>query len=117
VVKANDSEEGESIAFTIESVEIGADGTTAPVAVPADRSQSATPTLPESKLSANQKTLLAMLWDAPPSGLTVEEWNAQAREAGIGVKRKADLNDIRNVLKMRNLVRQYSDRWIAVKRT
>jgi hypothetical protein len=36
VVKANDSEEGECIVFTIESVEIASDGTTAPIAVPAD---------------------------------------------------------------------------------
>lgn len=35
VVKANDSEEGEGVSFTIESVEIGAN-TTAPVAVPSD---------------------------------------------------------------------------------
>jgi hypothetical protein len=115
VVKANDSEEGESIAFTIDGVQIGSDGTTAPVAVPADISVQSAQKLSEPQLSANQKTLLAMLSDAPPSGLTVEEWNAQAREAGIGVKRKADLNDIRDVLKRRNLARQYGDRWIAVK--
>jgi len=36
VVKANDSEEGESVSFTIESVEIGID-TTAPIAVPSDQ--------------------------------------------------------------------------------
>jgi hypothetical protein len=36
VVKANDSEEGESVTFTIESVTIHEDGTTAPIAVPAD---------------------------------------------------------------------------------
>jgi hypothetical protein len=36
VVKANDSEEGQSVAFTIESVTIHDDGTTAPIAVPAE---------------------------------------------------------------------------------
>jgi len=36
VVKANDSEEGETVSFTIESVEVGADGTTAPIAVPTE---------------------------------------------------------------------------------
>src|ERR1700730_11607720 len=40
VIKANDSEEGESVAFTLESVPIGQDGegnqTTAPVVVPAE---------------------------------------------------------------------------------
>lgn len=38
VVKANDSEEGESIAFKIESVQIGRNGTTAPVAIPLENS-------------------------------------------------------------------------------
>ena len=38
VVKANDAEEGESVSFTIESVTIHEDGTTAPIpAVPADQ--------------------------------------------------------------------------------
>jgi AAA domain len=36
VVKANDSEEGEGVSFTIDSVQIADDGTTAPIAVPAD---------------------------------------------------------------------------------
>lgn len=38
VVKANDSEEGEGVSFTIESVEVADDGTTAPVAVPVEAS-------------------------------------------------------------------------------
>jgi len=36
VVKANDSEEGECVAFDLESVQIGDDGTTAPVVIPID---------------------------------------------------------------------------------
>ena len=41
----------------------------------------------------------------------MEDWNNQAREAGIGVKRKADLNDIRAVQLSKGLVRNYADRW------
>jgi hypothetical protein len=41
----------------------------------------------------------------------MEDWNNQAREAGIGVKRKADLNDIRAALLSKGLVRNYADRW------
>jgi hypothetical protein len=108
VVKANDSEEGEGISFAIEGIQISPDGTTAAVAVPAD-----TPiTQPrEPKLSANQKTLFTMLYAAGSTGLSLEDWNSQAREAGIGVKRKADLNDIRAALLSKSLVRQYGDRW------
>ena len=75
--------------------------------------QTATPTVAarEPKLTANQRTLFAMLHAAGTSGLTLEDWNAQAREAGIEVKRKADLNDIRAALLSKGLVRQYGDKW------
>jgi hypothetical protein len=52
-----------------------------------------------------------MLHEAGSAGLTIEEWNREARDAGIGVKRKADLNDIRSALLSKRLVRQYGDRW------
>ena len=41
VVKANDSEEGEMVAFDLESVKIGEDGTTAPVVIPTEASAAA----------------------------------------------------------------------------
>lgn len=110
VVKANDSEEGESVSFTIESVAIGNDGTTAPVAIPSNLSAQ-TDRGPE--LTKNQRTLFAMLHAAGAPGLTLEAWNAQARDAGIGVKRKADLNDIRSALKSKGLVRQIGERWMV----
>ena len=65
----------------------------------------------EPKLTANQKTLFTMLHTAGSSGLSLEDWNNLAREAGIGVKRKADLNDIRTALLSKRLVRRYGDRW------
>jgi AAA domain len=65
----------------------------------------------EPKLRPNQKTLFMMLHAAGGAGLTVEEWNEQAREAGIGVKRKADLNDIRSVLLSKRLIRNYGNKW------
>jgi hypothetical protein len=108
VVKANDSEEGEGISFTIEGVEVSPDGTTAAVAVPAAAQP---PKASGPKLTANQKTLLGMLHTAGSAGLALEDWNNQAREAGIGVKRKADLNDIRAALLSKHLVLQYGDRW------
>src|SRR5207237_1377821 len=59
VVKANDSEEGETIAFDLESVEIGEDGTTAPVVVPLD-ALSVRPA-PSRKLTSRQKLALEAL--------------------------------------------------------
>jgi RecA-family ATPase len=108
VVKSNDAEEGESIAFTLESVTIGQD-TTAPVVIPADpiaRAQSNEP-----KLTKNQQTMFSLLRGAGASGLTTEQWNQQARTVDIGTKQKADLYDIRAALKSKDLVRQYGDRW------
>jgi hypothetical protein len=110
VVKANDSDEGESVSFTIEGVAIGKDGTTAPIAVPS-RLSAKSDRGPD--LTKNQRTLFAMLHEAGSRGLTVEDWNAQARGAGIGVRRKADLNDIRAALKSKGLVRQLGERWVV----
>ncbi len=55
-----------------------------------------------------------MLHTAGTAGLTLEDWNSQAKEAGIGMKRKADLTDIRNALLSKGLVRNYDDRWNVV---
>ena len=108
VVKANDAEEGESIAFTLESIRIGED-TTAPVVIPAD---TVTHTKSdEAKLTKNQQTMFSLLHGAGLGGLTTEEWNQKARTVDIGTKRKADLYDIRAALKSKQLVRQYGDRW------
>ncbi|WP_194475576.1 AAA family ATPase [Bradyrhizobium sp. CCBAU 53338] len=109
VVKANDSEEGEGISFTIDSVEISQDGTTAAVAVPADAPPPPTSVGP--RLSANAKTMLAILQEAGRDGLLTEEWNARSRDAGIGARRRADLTDARSILKRAGLVREYADRW------
>ena len=45
--------------------------------------------------------------------LAVEEWNAKAREAGIGVKRKATLVDIRLALKAKRLISEGMTGWFA----
>src|SRR6476620_2673452 len=66
VMKANDSEEGEAIAFTLESVTIGEDAvgnqTTAPIVVPADGAARAPQ--PTRKLSDRNKLALSALTEA-----------------------------------------------------
>jgi AAA domain len=108
VIKANDSEEGEKITFTLESVSIGPE-TTAPVVVPAEDQQRATTSEP--RLTKNLQTMYSLLHAAGQTGLLAEEWNARARAEGLGVKRRADLVDYRLALKAKNLVREYADRW------
>lgn len=111
VVKANDSEEGAQLAFTLESVTVGADGqTTAPVVVPAEATVQLEPP-PEERLSPNQRTMFTLLHEAGPVGLTTDDWNAKAREAGIGTRRAATLVDLRSALKSRGLVNCYGERW------
>ena len=54
-----------------------------------------------------------ILHDAGAGGLTIEEWNKQAREQGIGTARKATLTDLRNALLDRQMVRQSGDQWFV----
>lgn len=61
VDKANDSEEGERLAFSLESVEIADDSTTAPVVIPAD--MPAAPAKPGRKLPDRAKAALDVLKD------------------------------------------------------
>jgi hypothetical protein len=116
VTKANDGPEGPLFSFKSEVHEFGVDedGDMISVNIVSDEAAETVNVTREPKLTANQKTLFGMLHAAGSAGLTLEAWNNQAREAGIGVKRKADLNDIRAGLLSKGLVRQYGDRW-AVK--
>jgi len=55
--------------------------------------------------------MFSILHSAGGAGLSVEEWNARAKAVDIGVKRKADLYDLRMQLKSKGMVREYGDRW------
>lgn len=114
VTKANDQAERDIFSFTGETYEFGKDEDGEPVTVNIISSEEATkrqPVAREPKLTANEKTVFGILHDAGRSGLSLEEWNAAARDTGIGVKRKATLNDIHRSLKSKGLVQEYSGRW------
>ena len=103
VVKANDSEEGECVAFTLESVTIGTDAdgneTTAPIVVPADGAAVARPAKGEARLTKATQIALRALTEAideqgspapasnhiPASArtVTVDAWRQQAYRRGI----------------------------------
>ena len=108
-----DGPEGDQIVSRLEQVEVGTDEDGEPitscVVVPVEGgAQKDFGTL---KLTRNQQTMFSMLHAARSSGLTTEEWNSQARNAGLGQSRKADLYDFREALKSKGMVRQYGDRW------
>ena len=122
VVKANDSEEGESIAFTIESIQIAPDGTTAPVAVPAETTT--TTATNKRRLSANAQVGLDALTEtiinhgkpAPQSlGLpassktvTIDQWEDELlRRAVLNQKdnnRWRDFKRIREQLAAKSII-------------
>lgn len=119
VIKGNDQPERVVAEFKMEPYETGRDEDGEPVTtsiVSAEYLEPSTEPRAKSKkekLTPNQQTLFGMLHTAGASGLMLEDWNQKAREAGIGVKRKADLNDIRAALLSKGLVREYNGRWSA----
>ena len=66
-------------------------------------------------LHENQEAMLRLLRDAGPTGLSTADWNAKARDIGIGLTRKATLHNLKAQLKDRKLVREYNDVWQAQK--
>jgi hypothetical protein len=114
--KRNDGPEGPLFSFGSELYDFGTDEDGDPITVniisgEQVRSPQAVTNDRQLKLKPNQQTVFAILHAAGSSGLTLEEWNNQAKDAGIGVHRKADLTDIRNVLQSKGLIRSYGDRW------
>jgi hypothetical protein len=102
VIKANDSEEGEQVAFTLDSIRIGedADGnpTTAPVVAPIEAAQARSAPKSERPTKAAQTALRALSEAldeqgerAPPSNhvpatarvVTISAWRQQAYRRGI----------------------------------
>lgn len=116
VDKVNDGPEGESVTFELLSVDLHHDPetdttTTAPVVVAAT---AAAPQGPAGgKLTPNQRSMLNILDDAMPQGLTVDEWNEKAREHGIGVTRRATLMDLKKQLQDKRLTHSFGERWFV----
>ncbi len=57
--------------------------------------------------------MLRLLRDTGPQGLSGEDWNAKARELGIGVNRRSTLVNLKGQLKDKGLVREYNGIWHA----
>ena len=110
-----DGPEGREVYSKLEPVDVGTDDDGDPISsciiVEAEPTEKTTTT----KLTKNQDTLLGLLDDFGPGGATVEDWNAAARQEGLGVKRKADLRDFRKALKDKQRVHTSGDRWYVTK--
>jgi AAA domain len=118
VTKANDAPEGPLFSFKSAVHEFGTDEDGDPITVNVVSGEEVSRQVDgksrEPKLTPNERTLFGMLHAAGSAGLTLEDWNNQARDAGIGLKRKATLTDLHNSLLERKLVRNYGDRWHVI---
>ena len=118
VIKGNDQPERVVAQFKLEAFELGrdedGDPITTSIVTNEDVGDAPAQKAREPKLPANQKTMFGILHTAGKGGLLLEDWNSQAKEAGIGIKRKADLTDIRNALLSKGMIRTYGERWHVV---
>jgi hypothetical protein len=114
-VKSNDGEEGPLFSFKGEVVvdRIDEDGEPERITIISQEDVSAQPATKDSqsRLTENQEAMLRLLRDAGPAGLSGDDWNAKAREVGIGVNRRSILVNLKGQLKDRNLIREYNGTW------
>jgi hypothetical protein len=71
------------------------------------------------KLTPNQQTMLTVLQEAMPDGLTIENWNEQAKDAGLCEGQKGQRRrfyDLRTQLKRKKLVHETQGRWYITTR-
>jgi hypothetical protein len=108
IKKMKDEEVGEVIASKLEKVVVGYDEDderiTSLVVIAGEEVKAAS-----REMSKNAKTMYRILFDA--GRLTTIEWHRLAREAGIGLGRRADLTDLKNELKDGGFVAQLGDYW------
>ena len=104
-----DGEAGDTIVSKLESVEVGIDeegeAITSCIVVEAEATEEARTT----KLTKNQQTYLSILKAHEP--IQIEALNERLRDAGIGVKRKADLVDLRLALQSKGLIYEGMNGW------
>ena len=116
IYKANELPEGSLMRFKMEPFDTGLkdeDGDAVEVWLAGSDKIDLAPIATRTTLTKNQQTMFAMLLDAGSAGLTSEEWNDKAREAGIGASRRADLYDNRRAMQRQKLIHQYVGRWFV----
>jgi len=113
--KRNDGPEGPLFSFGSELYDFGTDEDGDPVTVNIVSSEQvsahAVQNPRDPKLTENQEAMLRLLRDAGSQGLSGDDWNAKARDAGIGVNRRSTLVNLKGQLKDKGLVREYSGLW------
>jgi hypothetical protein len=114
VERMKDGPEGATIASRLDQVTVGTDEDGDPITscVTVEAEQAAAQERGP-RLTANQKTMFSIVVSAGAQGISTEKWNELARDAGIGIKRKADLYDIREALQRKGFIYQGVNGWCA----
>jgi hypothetical protein len=106
-----DGEAGAEIVSKLDFFEIGLDEDGDPimcgVVVEAEAPAKA---VREAKLKPNEQTYFNIV-QASAGNLSTEKWNEEAREAGLGIRRRADLKDYRESLRRKGLVYEGLNGW------
>lgn len=115
--KRNDGPEGPLFSFGSELYDFGTDEDGDPITVNIVSSEEVSvqsaPKGREPKLTENQEAMLRLLRDAGLQGLSGDDWNGKARDAGIGVNRRSTLVNLKGQLRDKGLVREYNGVWNA----
>jgi hypothetical protein len=113
VTKANDMAEGPLFSFKSETHHFGLDDDGDPITVNIVSSEEVSfqvEAKPEKRLTEMQEAMYRLLNDAGAAGLSTEDWNAKARENGMG-NRRATLVNVKAQLRDKGLVREYAGTW------
>jgi hypothetical protein len=111
-----DGPEGDELASRLRFVTVGETNRGHPITSCVVDPVAEVPLPREEQLTANQRTMLRILYDAGAAGLALEEWNKRAREAGLALKRPATLTDLRMDLKSKKLVHEFNGVWKATRK-
>ena len=111
IYKANELPEGPLMRFKMEPYNTGLtdeDGDPIEVWIAGSDTVAAPAKPVKTEMTKNEQTMFRILHGAGAKGLTIDQRNDMAREAGIGTSRRATLYDIREKLKDKKLVREYA---------
>jgi hypothetical protein len=110
-----DGADGLKLLSRLEVMDVGndeyGDAITSCVLLPVEETKPSAPREP--RLTANEKTMLLILREAGPSGLTTDQWNARARDAGVGSNRRQNLYGNRKSLQEKGLICGGACGWFA----
>ena len=109
--KQREGEEGPLGTFRLRQIETGLDDRARPITSCVVEQTDAPIEAVADNLTPNENTYLTLLQEAGQSGLSLDEWNAQAREIDLCKGQKQRHYDLRTSLKRKGRIHTSMDRW------